>query len=160
MDKVLTFGYSIFYILQPIIGTGVLCFILVLMLYFRPQYSRQNYQFIPWTILLFFVIFSILKGFSIILKRMKEPIKIKLNEDSISAIYRNGKVIQILCDKIETIRVRRSRWRFGAETIEITSKENSKQIVCNDDLKKYKLFKNAIIEKNKERIEMRSDLER
>jgi hypothetical protein len=147
MDKNLTFKYSIFYILQPIIGTSILCLLLFLIIYLRPQHLLQNYQFIPWTILLCFIIFSISKCLSIVLKRTKDPIRMKIDEKAVSAIYRNGKVIQILWDEIEKIQIRRDRWRFGAETIEITSKQDSKQIVCNDDLEKYKLFKNAIIEK-------------
>src|SRR4030042_141080 len=111
MDRILIFSYSVFYILQPIIGIGILCFILFLMVYFRPEYSWPNHQFIAWSMLLCFVIFSITKSFSIILKRVKEPIKIRLNEESISAIYRNGEVVQISLDNIEIIRIRRDRWR-------------------------------------------------
>jgi len=152
VGEVLTFRYSIFYVLQPIIGTVILCFVLVLMVYFRPEYFWQNYQFVPWTILLCFIISSILIGFSIILKRIKAPKKIRLNEKSISALYRNGKVIQILFDNIEDIRIRRSRWKLGQETIEISSKDSSGQIICDGDLQKYEVFRGIIIEKDKNKV--------
>ena len=147
MEKDLIFKYSLFYILQPIIGIGFVCLFLFALIFSKPLDLSKNYQFIALIILICFFIFMILKGLFIISKRTKEPSKIEIDDKAVSAIYRNGKVIGILWDDIEKIQIRRDRWRFGAETIEITSKQDSKQIVCNDDLEKYKLFKNAIIEK-------------
>ena len=94
----------------------------------------------------------ILKGLFIISKRTKEPSKIEIDDKAVSAIYRNGKVIGILWDDIEKIQIRRDRWRFGAESIEVRSKDNSKAIIINDDIKNYKVLKDAIIDKNNHQI--------
>jgi hypothetical protein len=96
----------------------------------------------------------IIKGFFIISKRVKEPSKIRVDDKTVSAIYRNGKVIEIFWDDIEEIQIRRDRWRFAVERIEITSKDISRRIIINDDINKYKILRNVIIDKNKERVEI------
>jgi len=154
MEKVATFRYSAFYIIQPIIAVGILCLALFIMVfYFKPPSSSKAPQLVAWIILFCFLGFSMLKGVLLILKRIREPVGVELSAESISAVYRNGKAIQILWDDIKRIHIRRDRWRFGAESIEITSKANSKAIIVKDDIRDYEILRDAISDKNMEKIE-------
>jgi len=153
-DKNLTFKYSLFYILQPILGIGLVCLFLFASIFLKPLDLSKNYQFIALIILICFFIFMIIKGVFIISKRTNEPSKIKVDDEAVSAIYRNGKVIEILWDDIKKIQIRRDRWRFGAESMEIISKENSREIIINDDINGYKILRSAIIDRKKERTEI------
>jgi hypothetical protein len=146
MNNTSTFRYSKFYFIHPLIGIVFFGFLLLLLIYQRPQYPMSNYQLIPWTILMFFVLFSILQGFLYFYKRLKLPIKFIVSKESLSAIYNNGRVVQLLWNDIETIRVCRERWRIGSEVIKIISKGISMQILCNNHLNNYQMFKNTIIE--------------
>jgi len=142
------FRYSGFYVIQPLCA-----FLFIGLLLTFIVYESLN-QIVAWLLLMGFLLFLLIMMIFRLIKVTKDPVLFRLDEESISVVYRDGRVDQLFWKDITSICTERDPWRIGLETIQITFKDGSEQALCNNFIKKYKSFKLAIAKAASNKVAM------
>jgi hypothetical protein len=142
------FRYSRFYAIQPLCA-----FLFIGLLLTFIVYDSLN-QIGAWLLLIGFLLFLLIMMIFRLIKVTKDPVLFRLDEESISVVYRDGRVDQLFWKAIKSIYRDREHWSIGLETIEITFKDGSERTLCNNFVKQYKSFKLAIAETASNKVAM------
>lgn len=143
-EENMEFQYSRFYVIQPVCAFVWVGLFLTFIIYETLLAWPERNQIVAWFLIICFLLYVMVRVILHFIKVMKDPVLFRLGEESISAVYREGRVDQIFWRDIKSIHSHRDPWRIGLETIEITFKDGSERTLCNNFVKKYKAFKLAI----------------
>lgn len=139
----MSYRYSWFYVMQPVLGDVFLLCVLALLLYTKPMRNKPVSDVVVWWLFVLLCVGLILAGFWLYLQRTKEPKEFRVTDKSISALYPDGTEIAIAWNAMDSIRVRRS-WQSAAQIMEITSKDKLKRIVCTNYLPGWDTFNQTV----------------